>query len=164
MSSWMWPTTADVGMRVFAPSFSALLSEAALGVQSFLMSENAQRQINSHMRSTGEWRVTSPHDPFDKNFLFLAWLDEILYRAEVHDQWLTEVVLNVQEDETGLHAIGQVSWVDAQRVEREIEIKAITTHQLTICEVAVGQTIHSEWDEVPSFDGPGWYADVIFDI
>ena len=38
MSAWLWPTTADIGMRVFAKDFPSLLAEAGLGMQAYLMS------------------------------------------------------------------------------------------------------------------------------
>jgi SHS2 domain-containing protein len=57
-----------------------------------------------------------------------------------------------------------VSWIDSKLVTREIEIKAVTSHQLLFEKVLSQQEITSEWPEVPSFQGPGWYCDVIFDI
>ena len=47
MSAWLWPTTADVGMRVFANSLASLLGEAATGVQAYLISETSARTINA---------------------------------------------------------------------------------------------------------------------
>jgi SHS2 domain-containing protein len=49
-------------------------------------------------------------------------------------------------------------------IEREIEIKAVTTHGLVVSEVKDGETVVSSWEDVPEFTGPGWYADVVFDI
>jgi len=164
MSAWLWPTTADVGMRVFAKSFPALLEEAATGMQSYLLSEASARQLNGFVRKTGEWRVSSEHRPEDEEFLLLAWLDEILYRAEVHGQWYVEGQVAVLKQDSRWTAVAQVSYISTERVEREIEIKAVTTHQLVVDEVAAGETLMSSWGDVPSFEGPGWYADVVFDI
>ena len=164
MSAWLWPTTADVGMRVFAKNYASLLAEAALGMQTYLLSETSARNINACVRKTGEWRVRSEHRPDDQEFLFLAWLDELLYRAEVLGQWYVDGQVHVLNQADGLTAVAQVSFVDAAVVEREIEIKAVTTHQLTVSEVEPGEVVQSRWEEVPSFDGPGWYADVVFDI
>ena len=58
----------------------------------------------------------------------------------------------------------QVSFVSKDDVDFEIEIKAVTTHEFAFREVEKDETIPSEWEEVPSFDGPGWYGDVVFDI
>ncbi len=164
MSAWLWPTTADIGMRVFAKDFPSLLTEAASGVQTYLMTEESAQTINHHVRRSGEWRVRSEHDPHDRHFLYLAWLDEILYRAEVKNQWYVDAMVRVENTEEGLVAVAQVSWVDAEAIEREIEVKAVTTHQLIVEEVAAGKEVTSQWDDVPSFEGPGWYADVVFDI
>ena len=164
MSSWLWPTTADVGMRVFAPTLQRLLEDAALGTQNYLMSPDAAQTINQHMRYSGEWRVRSPHDAHDTSLLFVAWLDEIIYRAEVHSQWLVDVQCRVDADEHGQEIVAHAEWVDADQIEREIEIKAVTTHRLVVQEIETGVLVQSEWPEVPSFEGPGWYADVVFDI
>ena len=165
MSAWLWATTADVGMRVFANSFPSLLTEAANGMQNYLMSESSARRINSVVRNTGEWRVRSNHRAADAEFLYMAWLDEILYRAEVKRQWYVDGMVKITtDDEGGLTAVAQVSYVNTDEIEREIEIKAVTTHRLVVGEVQAGQTLSSPWDDVPAFDGPGWYADVVFDI
>ncbi|MGA0380928.1 MAG: archease [Candidatus Poseidoniaceae archaeon] len=164
MSAWLWPTTADVGMRVFAKNYASLLAEAAEGMQSYLLSETSARNLNACVRKTGEWRVRSEHRPADEEFLFLAWLDELLYRSEVHGQWYVDGQVHVLREPDGLTAVAQVSFIDAEQVEREIEIKAVTTHQLVVAELQSGEVVTSHWDDVPSFEGPGWYADVVFDI
>jgi hypothetical protein len=33
-----------------------------------------------------------------------------------------------------------------------------------VAEVNHGENIASQWNDVPDFEGPGWYADVVFDI
>ena len=164
MSSWLWPTTADVGMRIFGKDFPDLLTEAAHGMQQYLMSEKAVQTLNDHVRHSGVWMVRSPHQPEDQTFLFLAWLDEILYRAEVHHQWYTSSMVQIMRDEQGWTLSAQVEWVDSDLIEREIEIKAVTTHELIVRAVAEQEEIPSKWEHVPSFTGPGWYADVVFDI
>ena len=164
MSAWLWPTTADIGMRVFAKDFPTLLAEAGLGMQAYLMSEESSQHLNAHVRHSGEWRIRSQHNPHDVHFLYLAWLDELLYRSEVHGQWYIDALVKVEQDDDGWIAVAQVSWVNAELIEREIEIKAVTTHNLIVEEVSVGENIVSQWDDVPDFEGPGWYADVVFDI
>ena len=164
MSAWLWPTTADVGMRVFGKNYASLLAEAANGMQTYLLSEASAKNLNGCVRKTGEWRVRSEHRPEDQEFLFLAWLDELLYRAEVLGQWYVDGQVHVLQQPDGLTAVAQVSFVDASLIEREIEIKAVTTHQLIVEEVQPGEVVPSPWEDVPSFDGPGWYADVVFDI
>ena len=80
------------------------------------------------------------HRPEDQEFLFLAWLDELLYRAEVLGQWYVDGQVHVLQQPDGLTAVAQVSFVDASLVEREIEIKAVTTHQLIVAEVQPGES------------------------
>lgn len=164
MSSWLWPTTADVGLRVFAPSIEALFVEASHGVQNYLMSTESHAMVKNEVRHSGEWRVTSQHAPFDPSFLFIAWIEEVLYRNEVHEEWLVDSMVRIEETEHGLVLMAHVQWVNGLSIQREIEIKAVTTHELNVAEVKHGETIHSKWEDVPSFDGPGWYADVVFDI
>jgi SHS2 domain-containing protein len=96
--------------------------------------------------------------------LFVAWLDEILYRNEVHQQWLTEAHLRIEESIEGLEIVAQISWVNGSEIEREIEIKAVTTHELQVSQVDAGQTVPGGHEDVPDFVGPGWYANVVFDI
>jgi SHS2 domain-containing protein len=164
VSSWLWPTTADIGLRVFAAQFEGLFVEAAHGVQNYLMSSQSYEAANNEVRHSGEWRVTSQHAPFDPSFLFIAWIEEVLYRNEVHQEWLVDSMVRVEETEHGLVLVAHVQWINGNAIEREIEIKAVTTHELRVAEVGKGETILSKWADVPSFDGPGWYADVVFDI
>ncbi|MEC8764342.1 MAG: hypothetical protein VXX40_03990, partial [Candidatus Thermoplasmatota archaeon] len=79
-------------------------------------------------------------------------------------QWYVDAMVRIENTPEGLVAVAHVSWVDADSIEREIEIKAVTTHQLIVEEVAAGREVTSDWEDVPSFEGPGWYADVVFDI
>lgn len=164
MSSWLWPTTADVGMRVFGHGLAHLFEDAAYGMMSYLMSEQGLLSAQSVIRTSGEWNVRPQHGGKGIEALYLAWLDEILYRAEVRQEWLVECQVRVTDGAEGWEVNAQVSWVDAQKIEREVEIKAVTTHRLVVRQVEAGQTVQSEWNEVPVFEGPGWYADVVFDI
>ena len=59
---------------------------------------------------------------------------------------------------------GQVSYVKSDMIEREIEIKAVTSHGLQFKEVQTGEVIASDDIDIPTFEGPGWHADVLFDI
>jgi hypothetical protein len=49
-------------------------------------------------------------------------------------------------------------------VKKEVEIKAVTRQDLLVMEVKEYQEVPSQWPEVPSFEGPGWFCDVVFDI
>ncbi|MCH2647661.1 MAG: archease [Candidatus Poseidoniaceae archaeon] len=155
MSYWVRPTTADIGIRAFGKNANDLVKEMTIGMQSILLAEN--QDLNSITRKTARWEVV--HDG-DLEILVVKWLDEVLYRCEVYDEFLLECQPMIKDDMIE----AQVSFVSKDDVDFEIEIKAVTTHEFAFREVEKDETIPSEWEEVPSFDGPGWYGDVVFDI
>ena len=166
MSYWPRPTTADIGLRAFSNSVNNLMIEAALGMQNILLDDESNSNINKHLRHNSQWNVSidCEEDEFFYDLLLLKWLDEILYRSEIHQQWFVDGLVNVGHSNGKLNLQAQVSWIDCELVTREIEIKAVTSHQLKFEQVSQNQEISSKWPEVPSFQGPGWFCDVIFDI
>jgi len=166
MSYWPRPTTADIGLRAFSNSPNNLMVEATLGMQDILMSEDSKSKINNHIRHNSQWNVSieSDEDELCYDLLLINWLDEVLYRCEIHQQWLVDGQIFIEYSDGKLNLQAHVSWIDSKLVTREIEIKAVTSHQLHFERVLSQQEIASEWLEVPSFQGPGWYCDVIFDI
>ena len=155
MSYWVRPTTADVGIRAFGQNQNDLLMEMTRGMQSILLVGN--QDLNALTRKAARWEVS--HEG-DLEIMIVKWLDEVLYRSEVHDEFLLECQPIIKD---GLIE-AQVSFVPKEEVELEIEIKAVTTHEFAFCQVDEGEVITSDWPEVPSFEGPGWYGDVVFDI
>ena len=155
MSYWVRPTTADVGIRAFGKNRNDLLREMTLGMQSILLAPN--QDVNSIQRKVARWEISHEGD-FD--IMIVKWLDEVLYRAEVHEEFLLECQPMIRD---GIIE-AQVSYVSKDEVELEVEIKAVTTHEFAFREVNAEETIPSDWPEVPSFEGPGWYGDVVFDI
>ena len=80
----------------------------------------------------------------------VRWLEEVLYKGYGEGQWLVESS-SVSEE----YVTGHVSWVDADLVESgEIEVKAITMHELVLREVQEGETVLGEHLGVPDFEGP----------
>ena len=140
--------------------------EAALGMQNILLDDESNSNINKHLRHNSQWNVSidCEEDEFFYDLLLLKWLDEILYRSEIHQQWFVDGQVNVEHSNGKLNLQAQVSWIDCELITREIEIKAVTSHQLKFEQVSQNQEILSSWPEVPSFQGPGWFCDVIFDI
>lgn len=140
--------------------------EAALGMQNILLDDESNSNINKHLRHNSQWNVSidCEEDEFFYDLLLLKWLDEILYRSEIHQQWFVDGLVNVGHSNGKLNLQAQVSWIDCELVTREIEIKAVTSHQLKFEQVSQNQEVLSSWPEVPSFQGPGWFCDVIFDI
>ena len=165
MSAWPRPSTADVGLRVYAPTFEQLLTEAAVGMLDLIASPHGAQTAQQLQRHTSTWSIESLSDHGDRDMLLVTWLDEVLYRLEIHQEWLVDALIMVRETEDARPTIEvQVSWVDSDRIERELEIKAVTTHELNVSVVGNGETMHSPWANVPSMTGPGWSADVLFDI
>jgi len=140
--------------------------EAALGMQNILLDDESNSNINKHLRHNSQWNVSidCEEDEFFYDLLLLKWLDEILYRSEIHQQWFVDGLVNVGYSNGKLNLQAQVSWIDCELITREIEIKAVTSHQLKFEQVSQNQEVLSSWPEVPSFQGPGWFCDVIFDI
>ncbi len=155
MSFWIRPTTADIGIRAFGRNQNDLLREMTLGMQSILLDDD--NDLNSLTRKAARWEVM--HDG-DVEILVVKWLDEVLYRAEVNNEYLVDCQPMIRD---GIIE-SQVSFVSKDDVKYEIEIKAVTTHEFAFRYVSDGETVSSEWEEIPSFNGPGWIGDVVFDI
>ncbi len=155
MSYWVRPTTADVGIRAFGLNPNDLLREMTIGMQSILLADN--QDLNAITRSVARWEVSHEGDP---DILIVKWLDEVLYKAEVNNEFLLECQPMIRD---GIIE-AQVSFVAKDEVELEVEIKAVTTHEFAFKQVGPEEIIPSDWPEVPSFEGPGWYGDVVFDI
>jgi SHS2 domain-containing protein len=166
MSAWPRPTTADIGLRAFAAKPSQLFTEATIGMQEILLSESAQIQVNSHIRHAAQWQITAPYDGQVQQWdlLLVQWLEEVLYRAEVKQQWLVDCLISVEWRSEEVVLSAQVSWIHSDEIEREVEIKAVTSHELQFTELLGGEHAHSQWEQVPDFQGPGWFCDVVFDI
>lgn len=161
MSSWPRPTTADVGLRSFASSISRLYEETALGMQTYLLAKDISSDAIHH---SSVWTIRVPLHDDANGLLLVQWLEEILYKDEVEEKWMVDSSIKIQEIENTLLLEAQVRWVHSDFVEKEVEIKAVTRQDLAVGEVSSGQTLDSPWLEVPSFEGPGWYSDVVFDI
>ena len=155
MSYWVRPTTADVGIRAFGKNRNDLLREMTLGMQSILLAGN--QDVNSIQRKVARWEISHEGD-FD--IMIVKWLDEVIYRAEVHEEFLLECQPMIRDGVIE----AQVSYVSKDEIELEVEIKAVTTHEFAFREVRPKETIPSDWPEVPSFEGSGWYGEVVFDI
>ena len=161
MSSWPRPTTADVGLRSFAATKARLFEETALGMQAYLLESDISAEAIHH---TAVWNVHVPIHDDANGLLLVKWLEEILYMDEVEDKWLVESAIKIEEFDDSINLEAHVRWVHSDAIEKEVEIKAVTRQDLIVAEVAEGQTLESPWAEVPTFEGPGWYSDVVFDI
>lgn len=161
MSSWLRPTTADVGLRSFAASRARLFQETTLGMQDYLLATEISSEAIHH---TSVWTVRVPTHDDTNGLLLVKWLEEVLFMDEVEQKWLVDCSIKVEQIE-GFHSLeAHVRWVHSDNVEKEVEIKAVTRQDLMVAEVAANETLESPWPEVPAFEGPGWYSDVVFDI
>ena len=158
MSWWILPTTADIGVRAFSSDATGVMREAALGLQSVQLSEAGAASLNSKIRSTGIWMIQAPGGDIERGLVRM--LEEILYRGSVENQWLVDAAIKIDSDQISLQAV----WVDSDEVEREVEVKAITLHELVLREIQSGEIIDGVEPDIPTFEGPGWMAQVVFDI
>ncbi len=156
MSWWLWPTTADVGIKAFSDNPSKLMDELILGMQSIVLSE--PESINSDQIILGEIECNFAIDrTLDR--LAVRILEEVLYNCEVNNRWIISSKTMFSKDM--VHII--FYYVNSDLIKRDVEIKAITRHSLEFKELNNGETIPSE-NEIPEMIGPGWYSSVIFDL
>ncbi|MBT61069.1 MAG: hypothetical protein CMA63_05910 [Euryarchaeota archaeon] len=166
MSYWPRPTTADIGLRAFASSAHRLFTEATIGMQSILLSSKGALELDTHVRHSSQWQIMchKSGSQIDYGLVLIQWLEEVLYRSEVKEQWLVDAHFTIEDHLEGIRLNANVSWVNADCVEREIEIKAVTSHELQFKEIHANEALTSPWEGVPDFQGPGWFCDVVFDI
>ena len=157
MSWWIMPTTADIGFRVFSDSPTGILRESALALQGIQLSDRGMEYLDGHIRHVAEWSI--PFGSSDIERTLVRWLEEVLFNSYVEDKWLVESEFSLDED----YLRAQVLWVDSRDVELEIEVKAVTLHDLVVRQVAMGEVVDGV-EGVPSFEGPRWMAQVVLDI
>ncbi len=162
VSRWIWPSTADLGLRVMAPNLEVLFQEAALGILE-AMSPTVPEAFRI---TTGEWHASllDREGATDDDVLLLSWLDEVLFQAQHEHRWLVDVSVVLQQDSLGRHVRAIVSHTDGRVIERSVEVKAISSHGLLVREVQEHRTIVGINGVVPDLQGPAWYADILLDV
>jgi SHS2 domain-containing protein len=123
--------TADMGIRVFAPTMTGLIEPATQGMYS-LIGELAL------LESTGVDRLEfQPCEDSEPAFLLRDYLDRLLYEFECRHRVAESA--SVQEFST-LRLSVDVAWrlVDPQHSIYYREVKAITYHDLAIREIPGG--------------------------
>lgn len=158
MSWWILPTTADIGLRAFSMDVSGTFLEATMGLQAIQLSEKGSESLVSLPRSRSVWVVQAPGGDLERGLV--RWLEEVLYHGSAEGHWLVDAEIEVD----GGRIEAQVSWVNSDLVEREVEIKAVTLHELVLREMSKGEMVPGIEPDIPTFNGPGWMAQVIFDI
>ena len=57
-----------------------------------------------------------------------------------------------------------VTYVAADELERGVEVKAVSSHGLTLSSLEVGEVLPGRGEGMPALQGPAWYADVLLDV
>ncbi len=129
--------TADVGLRMRADSYEALLADAARGLFSLIVANlNAVRPLQSR-----EIHVAGG----DLEYLLFDWLNDLLFIYETDRLIFCEFEVQLSTD--GLSGIARGEPVDSAQHELDHEVKAITYHGLKVART-----------------DDGWLAEVIVDI
>ena len=114
----------------------------------------------------GEWNAVleTKGGRVDDDVLLLAWLDEVLYQAQTQGRWMlsAEIQLTRDTEHAGVHAM--VTYVAADELERGVEVKAVSSHGLTLSSLEVGEVLPGRGEGMPALQGPAWYADVLLDV
>ena len=158
MSWWILPTTADIGIRAFSSTAVGAITECVLGLQSIQLEDKNPESLNNLTRFNGVWAVMINNNDLERGLV--KFLEEILYRGSVEEQWLVDLAVKIDEKSISAH----VSWVKSDFVHREIEIKAVTLHELVFREINKGEIVTGVEPNIPTFEGPGWMAQVVLDI
>jgi SHS2 domain-containing protein len=129
--------TADLGIRVEADSFEALLAEAATALTSVLVANPEAIEPVA--------RVDLTIDGTEPENLLVDWLSELLYRFSAEHMLFCRFEITRREDHVAARAWGET--VDPARHRIDTEVKAITYHRLKVEQQA-----------------DGWLAEVIVDL
>ncbi len=164
MSFWTLETKADIGICGFSNSLPNLFKEISLGMLNLLIPEEQAKILHTFTRQTAQWNVEVNSSTNDYESLILLWLEEVLYKLEVENKFLVDAQCMIKEFEGRLTCEVQVSWIDSDSVNRNLEIKAVTSHELMIIELSDGESYRSDDDSIPELIGPAWVGNVIFDI
>ncbi len=129
--------TADIGVRVFGRTYEEVFANAAYALFDFITDLDQVEE-----RTTFSVQVEGA----DAEDLLVRWLNELLFLWESKGLMLKGVTFS-RLDERSLAALGRGEVFDPSRHVRNLEIKAVTYHQI----------------QVRQMDGT-WEARVIFDV
>ncbi|MEC7687473.1 MAG: archease [Candidatus Thermoplasmatota archaeon] len=156
MSWWLWPTTADVGIRAFSSSPSLLIDEVIHGMQNIVLSNSHSKYDDNTIFGEIEWSY-----PIDRSLdrLMVRILEEVLYLSEVQNKWIVKSQTMMKDNI--VHIL--FTYVDSNNIDRDVEVKAVTRHSLEFKQINENESIASI-DGLPEMLGPGWFASVILDL
>tara|TARA_Y100000766_G_C18690996_1_gene499478 strand:+ start:243 stop:683 length:441 start_codon:yes stop_codon:yes gene_type:complete len=145
-----------------APTVERVFAEAALGV----LAAMDPQETNPSRVQHGEWAamLNANEGRTDLDLLLLAWLDEVLYQAQTKSRWMLSADVHITQDEQGARLRAMVAYVSANDMVRGVEVKAVSSHELTLQALQAGETLPGRDEKMPSLVGPAWYADVLLDV
>ncbi len=114
--------TADLGLRLRAPTLDALLADAATGLFAIIAGDLAQVRP-----AVADAFDVSGRDPA---YLLRDWLGELLYAFE--SRRMLYRAFEVRTGPEGLHALARGERYDPDRHTLAHEIKAVTYHALRV--------------------------------
>jgi SHS2 domain-containing protein len=129
--------TADLGLRIHAADVNSLFAEAGRALLSVIVSvpDSVEPREELTLHVAGR----------DIEYLFVDWLDELLFLFE--SKHFLASVIKTDVDGAGLSATVRGETCDLARHALAHEVKAVTYHGLTVEQTA-----------------DGWQAEVILDI
>jgi SHS2 domain-containing protein len=122
--------TADMGLRVTAPTLDLLMAEAASGVFEIIAGDLGQ--IVPRDEATERFDVAGT----DPAWLLFDWIGELHAAFELRRMLFRD--FDVAIDATGLHATARGERYDPARHTLAHEIKAVTQHELAVHRTASG--------------------------
>jgi SHS2 domain-containing protein len=122
--------TADLGLRVTAPTLERLMADAASGLFQIIAGDLAQ--IRPRADHAEQFHVLGA----DPTWLLFDWISELHAAFELRHMLFCR--FDVAIDAAGLHATAHGERYDPARHTLAHEIKAITQHELAVFETAEG--------------------------
>ena len=122
--------TADLGLRVTAPTLESLMADTARGLFEIIAGDLAQIRPRPDHVERFHIAGTAPI------WLLFDWISELHAAFELRRMLFCEFDVTIDAD--GLHATAHGEPYDPARHVLAHEIKAITQHELSVVETAVG--------------------------
>lgn len=114
--------TADIGLRIFGHSQKDLFQNAALALF---------EQIADLSKVDKKKTISIELEAPDKSELFVSWLRELLYQADVRKMVFSYFDI-MQIDEFHLRGVASGEEIDLNKHIMKAEVKAVTYHQLKL--------------------------------
>lgn len=113
--------TADVGIRAYGKTASAIFTSAAEGMFSLIADLKK-------VQATGEVEVRLSAEDLPR--LLVAWLSELLFLHETQHLLFRRFQVRIRGTSLRAHAWGEA--IDKRRHELKLAVKAVTYHRLSV--------------------------------